>query len=190
MKRAAVLIACALLLAVFAWMRVDRTGEKALRAANDATQVEDAIANAKVAAQCRGTSWSALGFARLATIADEAEARGDVPTMKSAYVSMRSAADSIDDETWRIKANDGLVRTAMRADATPQARVAEGCSATSEPPCTNAMKLELATPTHPSRSSHGLVAVAIAIVIALGVFLTRRPAPSPKKRARVGSTAV
>lgn len=171
------LVAIAVVLLAIGWARVSRSGERAVRASDDALAAgdfPDAVANAKLAAQCKGTKWSDEGFARLATIADQAETRNDLPVMKSAFVAMRSAADSVDDDTWRDKANEGLSRTAMRADAFAAGRVTEGCSGTGEPPCATTMKLELATPTHPSRSSHGILALVFAVAIGAGLFATRR----------------
>lgn len=176
MRRALLLVGCALLLLVIAWWRVDHGGGQALTASDAAQASADlpfAISNAKLAAQSKGTRWSAEGFARLANIAGDAETRNDVYTMKSAFVSMRAAADSIDDADWREKANTGLARAAMRADSAPEARINEGCSGIGQPPCTTAMKLELATPTHPSRSAHALVAIAIGVFLGIALFVTR-----------------
>ena len=176
MRRAIAFLALFALLFAVAWTRLDRTGERALRDSDERLAVQDlagAIAEAKLAAQCRGTSWSARGFERLATLADQAEARNDVATMKAAWLASRAAADSIDDAPRKQAADEALVRVAMRADATPATRATEGCSALGDSPCTSSMKLELATPTHPDGASHALLAFAFAVAVAVGVFATR-----------------
>lgn len=185
MRRALLLVVCAVVLLAIGWWKVDRGGGRALSASDAALASSDyplAISNAKLAAQSRGTRWSQDGFKHLDDIANAAEIRGDVDTMKSAFVAMRAAADSTDDSDWREKANTGLARAAMRADTSPDARQKEGCSAVGTPPCTNAMKLELATPTHPPRSSHALVAIGFGVFLGLALFVTRTR--RAKKRAK------
>ena len=182
-RRACVMAAVGVALCAFAlwWWREARDGARAMLASDAALAGGDttlAIERAREAAQHPAPFGSAKerGFQRLQSIADDAESHGDVPTMKAALLAMRSAADSTDDATWRSRANAALPRCAMRAEANPSLHMSEGCQSAGDASCVGAMKLELATPTHPPPTTHLVVALFALALGALAMRLTRREA--------------
>lgn len=116
-------------------------GARAMRESDEAFargDIPTAIVRAHAAAEAMvpTSPYPARGYARLDTIARDAEARGDDASAASAWRAMRSAAKATrTSEPWLERANRGIVRAGARAARSPEdvSRCVGSTSATCDP---------------------------------------------------------
>lgn len=156
------LLIAAVVLAIAAWIRLDRRAAGAI-AESDAAYArgerEGAIALARVAAECAPTGGSDTGFARLARIAQESEKRGDDATAAAEWRATRSAAIATRDPARRAAAEKHVARLGAR-----QAEKDRAQSPTLEPRATEErLGAVLARPEGPSGATTALFAVGLVV---------------------------
>lgn len=178
MKRAAWALAVFVLLVATAGASLQVAGNEELRASDEAARHGDAagaIAHAKLAAESRVPFGHASegGFARLESIAGDAENTGDLTTAKAAWLALRDAADATGDVTREAGAAEALVRIAGKAESTPSGRALEGCTSEGEASCVDSMKASLAAETHPGWRVRALLALVLAAALGAAIFATR-----------------
>lgn len=108
-------------------VRIGRREVEAADAAAARSEWADAVAHALAAAEARapGSPWPSRGARRLEAIGRDAEVRGDPSTARLAYEALRTAAVATrtigrDPDSWRKRADEGLVRAARGTYATPR----------------------------------------------------------------------
>ncbi len=104
-----------------------RIGARAMAESDAAVARHDppaALASAREAAEAvaPASPYVRLGFARIESLARDAETRGDERAAVAAWSAMRAAATAtsgpfVSTDAWRALADDGVVRAATRADA-------------------------------------------------------------------------
>ncbi len=122
------------------------TGARAMQTSDEALAVGDrmgAVLGARVAAEALlpGSPYPRRGMERLAHLARDAEARGDLALAGAAYRAMRAAVAETraavgDHAAWREEARAGLARVGAKEDADgadPSARLPPPTLAASDP---------------------------------------------------------
>lgn len=93
------------------WLRQRALGDHAYRASTAALNLGDtrsAIAEARVAAACKGSPAAQPGAQRLRTIAHDAEQKGDKVTARSAWLALAEAGGQTGTLAWREEAIQAL----------------------------------------------------------------------------------
>lgn len=128
-------------------LSIGRAEVMAADAASEKSDFIDAIAHARAAAEALapGSPWPARALRRLEAIGHDAEARGDDETAMLAYGAMRTASletralllPGAGPDSWRSKADEGLVRIAVsrKVDRAEAAAMLESLRR-GEPPAT------------------------------------------------------